>query len=156
MAINTTIDLLQALHRSMSGIRKAPNLAKYPTVIDTADLPFVIAWPSDGQFAIKGGGFKQSHRTYRVLVYVEPIGQNDIPSRAVAAVALLQTMLNAYISAANVPLADPTSTNPYQVTIESGPTAPHTDGGIVSNLVFGGKPYHGFEIRLNVRELWST
>ena len=155
MAISTTINLLQALNRSITGIKRAPDLDKYPTVIDTANLPMMISWPSEAQFHIKGGGEKRQDRVYRLICYIEPLGQNDIPSRASAAATLLQRVVDTYITAANVALADPGGTNIYQVTIESGPNHQHSDSGLVSNLLFAGKPYHGFEVRVNVRELWS-
>ena len=152
MSIVNAINLLQTLHSGVSGVTRAPQLAQYPTVIDTADLPYVITWPGEGQFAIKGGGYKVIHRTYRVIAFVEPLGQNDIPSRAVTAVTLLSNLIDAYITASNVALSD----GPVQLTIESSDTNRHRDGGLVSNLSFSGKPYHGFEIRLNVRELYVT
>ena len=151
MAIEDTINLLQALNQGITGIPPgaAPALTNYPTVIDFT--PFVITWPADGSWYIKGAASKQALRTYRVICFVESLGVNDIPSRAVEAVQLLQRFIDAYITAANVAQADPPT---YQVTIESGPDTPHTDGGLISSLTFGGKAYHGFELRIGVREYW--
>ena len=152
-----TINLLQAVNRSVAGVKKAPVLAKYPTKLESADLPFAISWPSDGTWHHEGmgGSQKRQDRVYRVLVYVEPLGLNDIPSRAVAAATLLQRFIEKYLAPETVPLADPGGSNPYQVTIEEGSGSPHSDGGLVSNLVFGGVPYHGFELHVRVRELWD-
>lgn len=156
MAVNTTINLLQAVNRSITGVKKAPVLEKYPTQLNTADLPFVISWPAEGTWHHEGmgGALKRQDRVYRILVYIEPLGQNDIPTRAAAAAVLLQRFIEKYLDPATVALADPSGSNPYQVTVEEGANSPHSDGGLVSNLVFGGVPYHGFEVRVRVRELW--
>jgi len=155
MAIATTIDLLQAVNRAVQGVKRAPELARYPTAIDAVDCPYVISWPAEGQFFTKGGETKRQDRIYRVICYIEPLGLNDIPTRAVEATALLQRFIDAYIDRANVALADPQGAQPtYQVTIESGPEHVHTDSGLVSNLLFGKNTFHGFELRINVRELW--
>ena len=152
MAIKDTINLLQTLNRSITGIATngAPALADYPTVLDTAALPLVITWPGVGHFYSKGGAAKQSVRIYRVLCFVEPVGVNDIPSRAVETADLMQRFIDAYISVANIPQATPPT---YQTTLESGPDMQHTDNGM-GVLTFSGKAYSGFELQITVREYW--
>jgi hypothetical protein len=95
-------------------------------------------------------------RTALVLLYVEPLGQNDIPSRAVEAVRLLAALRETYINVANIPLALPDdNTGGYQLTFESGPETPHTDEGIVPNLSYGGAAYYGARLRVTVTMQWG-
>lgn len=144
---------LQAIARGVAGVRFAPTIDAYPTVLDTPNLPAVISWPSDAQWYVKGGAARQSVRAWLVLCYVEPLGQNDIPSNAALSVGMLDKLINAYTNVANLSPADPP---PYQLTIESGPDMPHSDGGITPDLQFGGKPYYGIRLRVNVRAYWGT
>lgn len=154
MSTAATIDLLQTLNRTVTGLAAngAPALADYPTVLDDAALPICLTWPAEGQSYSKGGGAKQETRTYRVVVFIEMLGLNDIPSNAVAAAALHQAFKDLYITAGNIALATPPT---YQVTIETAPNGAHvSDGGIVPSLSFGGRPMIGFEFRVPVREYW--
>lgn len=154
MAIDTTINLIQTLNRSISGIKQAPNLAQYPTVLHTANLPYAITWPASGEWFHQGqgGSYKRENRNYRIIVYIEPLGQNDIPSRAVEAVTLLEQFKAKYLTPTTIALANPPT---YQVTIQVDEDKPITDTGLVSDLLFSGTPYHGFEIEISVRELWA-
>lgn len=148
---------LQALHRGTTGIKYAPDLAKYPTSLNTASLPAVLTWVGPGNFSHKGGGWRWDVRTALVLLYVEPLGQNDIPSNAARAVALADALRERYITTAQIPLAYP-GDNPggYQITLESSPDgATHSDGGIEPNLSFGGAAYYGVRFRLNVTLQWA-
>lgn len=149
--MHDAIDALQALHRTVAGVQTAPALATYPTVIDTAMLPCLIVWPTQGQWYVKGGAERQMLRTFSVIAYVEPLGQNTAPTRAVQAIDLLQRLINTYTDVANIPLAGPP---PYQLTIESAPERQHSDGGLQSDLAFGGRAFHGFVVSLNVRAVW--
>ena len=146
-----TANYLQTLNQSITGVTWAPQVAAYPTVIDTPNCPVVLSWPADGQFYIKGGAARQLLRTWRVVCFLEPVAQNDTPSNAVDAMMLMQRMINAYISVANVAQANPP---PYQLTIESGPDQQHSDGGLTAGLLFRGVPFHGWELRVTVRALY--
>lgn len=149
--IHDSIDALQALHRTVSGVITAPALAGYPTVLETAMLPCVLVWPVQGSWYVKGGAARQMVRTMQVLGYVEPLGQNTIPTRAVQAIDLLQRLINLYTTISAIPLSNPP---PYQLTIESSSDLPHQDGGLQADLAFGGRAYAGFMISLNVRAIW--
>ncbi len=152
MAVQDTINLLQTLNASIQGVVAAPQLADYPTSVNTFNLPLVITWPTRGEWYSKGGGAKQSTRTYEVICYVQPIAQNDIPSNLVLSTPLLQRFLDAYIDVQNIPQSTPPQ---YQITIESSPNGTHhTDDGIRSDLMFGGTAYHGFILHVQVREYW--
>jgi hypothetical protein len=150
------INRLQELHRSVTGIRYAPALAAYPTVMDTANLPAVLTWIGPEQFSQKGGGWKWARATASVFLFLEPLGQNDIPSRAAQAATVLSALRAAYIDAANIPLAEPgDNAGAYQLTLESSPGDGHTHGGIEANLGFAGAAYYGARLQVTVTMQWA-
>jgi hypothetical protein len=123
-------------------------------VIDTTNgQPFAMTWPSSGENWQKGAGYTQgAPRIYRVLVFLDPIAQSDIPSHAVDGALYLQKFINLYVKSTNTPLFSPSPTVPYQATIQSGPGGPHIgDGGLVPTLSFSGRPWFGFEVSVPVR-----
>jgi hypothetical protein len=89
-----TMNYLQALNRTLIN---APAVASYPTVLDTPNLPMAITWPGAGDWWLKGGGWGQSNRTYRVIVFIQVLNQDDIPSRSVDSANLLGRFLNLYL-----------------------------------------------------------
>jgi len=150
------INRMQALHRAITGIRYAPPLDKYPTSLQTPSLPAVLTWIGPGSFATKGGGWRWDARTALVLLYIEPLGQNDIPSRAVEAARLFAALRQIYIDVAEIPLALPgDNVGGYQLTLESSIDNPHTDEGLVPNLSYGGAAYYGARLRINVTMQWG-
>ena len=140
---------MQTLNRTIAGVQAPPPEA-YPTSIDTTNgQPFVMTWPGGGENWQKGAGYSQGTRTFRVICFLDPVAQSDIPSHAVEGALLLQQLVNLYIKSVNTPLINPGA---YQATIESGPSGPHiSDGGLVPTLSFRGVPYFGFEIAVPVR-----
>ena len=147
-----TMEAMQTLNATISGMY-APAVAKYPTVIDTAGLPFCLTWPGEGEAWQKGPGYDQDVMTYRVIVYLDPVAQNDLPVHAVDGATLLQTVWNLYVKSANTPLIPGPS--PAQVTLQSGPDGPHMrHGGLVPTLSFGGRGFFGFELQIPVRVQW--
>ena len=145
-----TANYLQVLNRAITGVALAPPVNEYPTTLDTPNCPMVLAWPSEGQWYVKGGAARQQLRTWRVVCYYEPIAQNDVPTNTEGALLLIQRLINAYTNVANVPQANPP---PYQLTIESGPDMQHTDGGLDVRQ-FRGVTFAGFELRITVRALY--
>lgn len=140
---------LQTLNRTIAGIQ-APPPAQYPTSIDTTNgQPFVMTWPGDGEDWQKGAGYSQGTRTYRVICFLDPVAQSDIPAHLIDGMLILRQLKNLYITSTNAPLINPGA---FQATIESGPTGPHmSDGGLVPTLSFGGRAWFGFELAIAVR-----
>lgn len=153
MTIDTVIyDImagLQTLNSTISGVQ-APQPNAYPTVIDTTSgQPVAITWPGDGQDWQKGAGYSQGVRTFRVIVFLDPVAQSDLPAHTVDGALLLQKFKNLYIKSLNTSLINPGA---YQATIESGPDGSHmSDGGLVPTLSFSGRPWFGFELQVTVR-----
>lgn len=158
MSIDTTTDLIQAINRSVTGVRKAPPMASYPLKADTADLPLILTWQGEATWHHEGlgGGKRRQDRIYHILGFIEPLGQSELPTRALAATRLLQAIIDRWLTVDQVngdpvALADPPT---YQVTAQASSGSPHSDTGIVSDLSIGGVAFHGFRIRLRVREIW--
>jgi len=143
---------LQTLNRSLSGVI-APAPALYPTAIDTVNGQAVaLTFPADGESWQKGAGYSQGTRTFRVLVFLDPVAQESIPIHVVDGSQLLQKFVNLFILSTNTPLINPDPTALYQATIQSGPTGPHiTDNGPGPFLRFGGRDWYGFELAVSVR-----
>ena len=140
---------LQTLNATIGGCA-APQPALYPTVIDTMNgQPFVMTWPGAGESWQKGAGYSQGKRTYRVICFLDPVAQSDIPSHAIDGMSILRKLKNVYILSSNTPLINPGA---FQATIESGPDGPHiTDSGLIPTLSFGGRAWFGFEIPVPIR-----
>lgn len=156
MAVSTTVDLIQTLIRTGgTSARKVPAVSAYPLKADTADLPLVLTAPAEGTWHTKGlgGALRREDRTYRIIVFVEPLGQSELPARLLAAMTLLQEIKDLIL--ATPALADPTNYGDYQVTLEQSEERPHADSGIIPSLQMGGVAYHGFTIDVRVRELWN-
>ncbi len=141
---------IQALIAAAIPSVQAPQPQQYPTAIDTVNgQPFAMTWPGNGDDWQKGGGYSQGERTYRVLVFLDPVAQSDIPSHAVAGMLLLRQMKNLFIKSLNSNLIEPPA---FQATLESGPDGAHmSDAGLVPTLSFGGRAWFGFELAIHVR-----
>ena len=157
--LELTINAVQA--RMLAALRadfprlQAPALSRYPTSLDTAALPMVLAWPAEGSWYLKGDGFAQDERMLMLTGYVAPLGQDDIPSRAVDTIRLLEAVRSLWLTRASIALINPDdNAGGYQVTIESSFGNGHSDGGIVSGPVFAGARYEGFVLRVKARIQW--
>lgn len=157
--IATTIDLIQTVNRSIItawGRGKAPPLASYPLKLDTADAPLVITVPGRAQWSRQQfGSKKRTDRPYRVIVFVAPLGQNELPARIDDTVRLISAFEDTWLAvdAQGYPTAlqDPTNAGDRQITFVPDATE---DGGLAVDLQIGGVPWSGFEIQLGVREQW--
>lgn len=148
--IELAIDLIQTENRGITGVALAPALADYRESLQDAQLPYVITYPGAGRWANKGHGWWEDHRTFLIIVYVLPLGQQLAGLRAQRAIQVLQAIRAHYVAAVNIPLANPTVANGgYQITVESRTGAGHSDEGLRGDLEMAGTPYQGFILNLN-------
>ncbi len=126
-----------------------PQVLEYLAIDTTNGQSIALTFPGDGESWQKGAGYSQGTRTFRVLVFLDPVAQSDIPSHVVDGALLLQRFVNLFVLSTNTPLFDP---GPYQATIVSGPDGAHiTDAGPGPLLRFGGRDWYGFELAVPVR-----
>ena len=154
MSLDTiAIDIMTAIQAliaaNISNVQ-APPPTLYPTAIDTMNGQAVaLTFLGSGESWQKGPGYSQGQYTYRVIVFLDPVAQSDIPAHVVDGASLIQKFHNLFILSTNTPLFNPPA---YQATIESGPTGPHithTEPG--PNLQFRGVAQYGFELQVPVR-----
>lgn len=128
---------------------KAPEVSKYPTGMTTAQLPLALTWPGPSTFDFEGigGGKRRFMQGVTTIVYMQPLGQNDIPSRADEALLMLDAVRNILLDTTAV--LDGT----YQVTLAQSLERPHRDSGLRGDLQFGGAVYFGFTVDLTLRIL---
>lgn len=146
------MNALQTLNRTIPGMQSPPVNA-YPTVIDTTGgQPVGLTLAGSGEAWQKGDGYNQSIMTYRIIVFLDPVAQNDVPSHLTEGAILSQQIANLYVNKNNTSIATPP---PYQMTIQSGPNGEHLQYiGINPNLSFGGRAWFGFEWHIPVRVEW--
>jgi len=148
-----TIDIMNALQTliasNLSNVQ-APQPGQYPTVIDTTNgQPVALTVLGSGEAWQKGAGYGQGIYIYRVLVFLDPVAQSDIPSHVVDGANIYQQFVNLFILSTNTPLINPGA---FQATIESGPDGPHISGaGPGPTLRFSGRDWYGFELAVPVR-----
>lgn len=151
---------MQALHRTLipGTLRLAPDVGGELTVLDTPNCPYVLTWVGPGEVYSKGGGWKVEAATARVFVFVETLGQNDVPSRTLEGLGALGAITDLYVTIGNVRLLTPSDTaaEGYQATINTGPDATHvTHGGLRADLQFGGRAFVGFEVQVPILISWG-
>jgi hypothetical protein len=154
MSLDTiAIDIMGALQTlindNIAGVI-APQPGVYPTAIDTANGQAVaLTFLADGESWQKGSGYGQGKYTYRVIVFLDPVAQSDIPIHTVDGANLVQKFVNTFILSTNTPLFNP---GDYQATIQSGPTGPHISHTAPGpTLRFRGVDWYGFELSIPVR-----
>ena len=122
MTIRTSINALQALHRSLPGIKTASD--EFPDSIDTSSLPLVLVWPEEGKWNHKmASAPAQQDRSYLVQVFVAPMSAS-VNDGTQPMIDLLQAFGDAYTNPANIALAN----GPYQVTLKMGTGETSDDG----------------------------
>lgn len=152
MSVEATVTALQALHSTVTGVKRAPSLADYPDAINTTDLPLVLTWPGKGQWLALNQGYRRQDRVYLVEVYLRPAGQgNGLGGAAQLGAQLLQRLGELYLAAESVQLVN---TPPYQATLK--PDGAHIeDSGIGETmLVYGKQTFYGFVVQVGVYEKW--
>ncbi len=157
MAVNLELacNLIQAKIRDNLGslIQNAPDLENTLPALHDALCPYVMTWPTEGQFYQKGGGYKVIEGTCTIFCFVESLAQKDIPLRAVQGTRIMRAMINLFATAANIPLAEIDATG-YQITVTSKVDSPQSYSGLRGNFPYSGLPWFGFSIPLNVRIQW--
>jgi hypothetical protein len=128
---------------------KAPEIIKYPTNITTANLPLAMTWPGPSSFDFEGigGGKRRFVQGLMTMVFMQPLGQNDVPSRVEEAIMMLDAVRNVLLD--NTAIID----GQYQVTLAQSLANPHRDSGLIASLQFGGTMFFGFTIETNMRIL---
>lgn len=138
--ITDTIYELQTIHRNISGIKTAPLvLGDYPPQIRTAQLPIVLTVPADSTWSMRThSGDYDEIRSYRVMVYVDPVAQGKPFEYAETALGLIEIFGIVYLK--NYKLA----TNKYIDISNIQDTGLQVKG-------YAGIDYHGFEYNLSIR-----
>lgn len=75
MSVKSVVTALQAVHRSIPGVKHAPDAM--PTNLHAADLPFVFTHPGstlEGRGWVPSMGWHETRRTYHVTAYVRILG----------------------------------------------------------------------------------
>lgn len=150
MSVDATITALQALNATITGVTWAPD--KYPRSIPSSQLPVVLVLPGEGSWDGTQNVGRRQFRTYRHMVYVQPVSQ-DLTTKTLETVRkLLQAFGEAYTDVDNIILT--TTDTSKTVSVISNPQD-ITDTGLAS-LEFAGNLYHGFEFRTRIFEKWSN
>lgn len=141
--------LITTTNSRQSVTLKAPEVGKYPTGLTTAQLPLALTWPGPSTFDFEGigGGKRRFMQTVTTICYLQPLGQNDIPSRLDEALLILDAVRNKLLD--TTAILDGT----YQVTLAQSLDRPHRDSGLRGDLQFGGAVYFGFTVDLTFRIL---
>jgi hypothetical protein len=155
MSVRATIDLIQTANRQIAGTRTVPTFAQYPLTADTVRLPMVLTWPDQATWTRQQfGGKKREDRVYVIMVFVQPIGQGEMPARSAEAVVLLDAFRDFWLSLDGNGYPTALADMSPQVTVMWDGEYPQDSGvGALPPLKVGGTQYTGFEIRLKVREL---
>ena len=155
MSVRATIDLIQTANRTVTLARTVPAFANYPLTADTVRLPLVLTWPDGATWRREiAESKKREDRVYVIMVFVQPIGQGELPARSSEAVTLLDAFRDFWLSldANGYPTAL-ANMSPQVTVMWDGEYPQDTGVGALPPLKVGGTQYTGFEIRLKVREL---
>lgn len=155
MSTRTTIDLIQAVNRTITGTTTVPSFSQYPLTADTVRLPMVLTWPLNGTWRREQfGGKKREDRVYVIMVFVAPIGQGEMPARSSLAVTLLDAFREKWLSLDANGWPTALQNSAPQVTVAWDGEYPQDTGvGVLPSLKVGGTDYTGFELRIKIREL---
>lgn len=150
MSTADTINGFQVLHRTISGVRKAPT--KLPGALNTADMPIVLVWPGSGTLTGNTNGRPRHDCDYIVTCFVEPVGQglSVIDTQTHDVFALLWLFIQAYQTSDNLTLAN---TNGFVATLGGNEQSIH-HSGVRGDLAFGDLKYRGFQFTVPVMEKW--
>ncbi len=155
-AIQDVLNGLVVVLKTKTITLMAPHLDRYPTQLTTAQLPLALTWPGASSFDYEGvsGGKRRFMQALTIIVYIQPLGQNDIPSRAEEAVEWMDVVRNAILD--QDVLVAQTGAQAYQAVLTQSIGNPYRDSGITPSLSFGGVSYIGFTMDVTVRILRSS
>lgn len=148
MTIRQTISRLQALHKTIPGVKMAPTV--YPGQLNTADLPYVLVWPSRGTTTAvtSRGSVQRTQRSYSVRVFMEVVGQDIVDVPAQAGIDMLSLFIETYM--------DNLSLNDDYIRIAQIDDSGLTVGADLvgsSVLTYAGVFYRGFVCDLTIIEV---
>lgn len=147
MTITTTIDALQTIHASISGVKSAPAAAAFPSQVESNHLPVVLTWPGTYDMASAARDVIEATRIYSgaVLVAGEAAGVG-VTTSVNAVWTLLEAFRARYLSlvAEDEVLSTGEAVQAY-----------HDDGGGAESglITFRGRRWLGFLFRV---EVWET
>lgn len=155
MTIKDTVNLIQAVNRSIDGVVTVPNFDKYPLAVDSNRCPTVLTWPDTATWTRQQfGGKKREDRVYVIMVFVSSAGQGELPSRSTKAVDLLEAFREKWLSLDENGYPTALANMSPQVTVMWQDGYPQDTGiGVLPALKVGETSYTGFEIRLKIRYL---
>ncbi|KPL90760.1 hypothetical protein [Herpetosiphon geysericola] len=68
-----TINAMQEIHRGITGVKTAPDVANYPAQLNQVDCPMVLVWPGDATWTRETINESDDTRSiYTVTVFVAP------------------------------------------------------------------------------------
>lgn len=139
MSISTVVTALQTRHTGLSGVTLAP--ATLPASISPVMLPLAITIPGEATWTRERvGGVAVQRRQYIVRVFAAAVNSGaGLDEGFAKATALLETFGDSYAT-------NRAAGTGYAID------ASFTDTGHFI-LTWGENQYHGFEFRLNVREV---
>lgn len=148
MTIQEHIELLQAIHRGIDGVKAAPD-----TLPDAAPsvTPTVLTAPVDGIGAIEEQGSAELYvaRVYRVTVFGEPAGLNTFGRKTEEVYDVVEKILTEYHRVATGGFDGVTGSFP-RLAID--PPAPLRESGLRVILFSEGNRYTGYELRVTIKD----
>lgn len=153
MTIEATINFLQDINAEVSGMIYAPELAKYPSSLDTMQIPIAMTTLEEGLF--KGiNDDNQSEDQYKIQVLFAALGQGSFGPKKLQGVNLFDAFRTKLLDPATYAVnGQPVlSLGPYRITLIPSFTS---SGLTVVEWPKGTERFwDGFEIMFTVKENW--
>jgi hypothetical protein len=152
MSISNTIQLLQAKHAKLAGVKRAPVI--YPSTINSADLPLAITVCGPGWCQTETiGSLKERRDDFVVTVLAQSVALSNDDAGIQKAHELLDAFCEAYSDANWYALANSPQT--YILTGAGPDDRPHHSGYLLIDRGASGQPqlYHGFQFTVPVMEV---
>lgn len=153
MTVKDTINFLQAISAEVSGMTHAPQLANYPSSLDTMHMPIAMTTLDEGMF--KGiNDDNQSEDKYKIQVLFENLGQGSFGPKKTQGVELFDAFRTKFLDPATYAVnGQPVlSLGPYRITLI--PFFTSSGLGVVEWPKGTERFWDGFEIMFTVKENW--